>query len=647
MPIRVEHGPNLAAVGQLAYRTGQYEYRNKRRTELERIAMQQAEMRQRAQQQQQEIAAKLQGQRMSHMGAMQQLQLRQQFGQINAEQAQQWQVKADIQKQQNQMIWGKQLGQNQLDLANLGAGLADQKVIKNLQWKQKWDGIKRRINGQGQAAILKNEADRRRELSSPKNNPAEHGNINAQFDKINADIESDPNNLINVEDQLGYTQPVSRNDKGEVTINSVNIGRDPDTGQQMLDYRIQTYRNVEVPDGNGGFTNEQVDRTPSEINAIRHIPITIGDQVYVGTHNSQTNGYDIDLNRGEDTPKVKAQQLYADKLERFDDKQDKYDAAKPRYLSAYSAAQQVAWRLSGPEGEDMRALGEFEEWAAAEGMGLPPVAPVEPDWAQFDGAQGPAGQVGPAGMGGQQNVEDELSLGDKGRPMAQGTAGVTGAPGAQGMAGEPNAPRSFVEPEFSLQQESDFADLQPEIPQAPQAPPSEEFKTVPPKYHPKKQYSRTYKYDAPEKYDMMNMPINAIDPVDRQAVYEQRQRMAKVLPWDSATNGPVSPNSLINIIKQPDSYGLKIDLTKDTSDAGKFMADAWQEQTGGSTTIVVNEDLMWRLLSPGLSKEESDQLLDRIYTEKKKHFEFYGEAEHFQNNRMNSFMQRVISPGVR
>jgi hypothetical protein len=541
-----------------------------------------------------------------------------------------------IQDQENKMIWGKQLGQNQLDLANLGAGLADAKVIKNLQWKQKWDGIKRRINGQGQAAILKNEADRRRELSSPKNNPAEHGNINAQFDKINEDIESDPNNLINVEDQLGYTKPVSRNDKGEVTINQVNIGSNPDTGQQMLEYVIQTYRNVEVPDGQGGFTNERVDRTPAEINAIRHIPITIGNKVYVGTHNSQTNGYDIDLNRGEDTPKVKAQQLHADKMERFDDDMKDWRSDQIKHRANWTAELRV-FELTDDTGDDFKS---FEQWLLDTGAPTAPVAPVEPDWTQFDGAPGPAGQVGPAGMGGQQNIEDELSLGDKGRPMAQGTQGVTGAPGAQGMAGEPNAPRSFVEPEFSLQQESDFADLQPEIPQAPQAPPSEEFKTVPPKYHPKKQYSRTYKYDAPEKYDMMNMPINAIDPVDRQAVYEQRQRISKVLPWDSATNGPVGFNSLINIVKQPDSYGLKIDLSRDTSEAGKLMADAWQEETG-STTINVTEDLMWKLLSPGLSKEESDQLLDRIYTEKKKHFEFYGEAEHFQNNRMNSFMQRV------
>ena len=639
MPIRVEHGPNLGAVGQVAYKTGQLEYRNKRRTELERIVMQQAEMRQKAQQQQQSIQATLQGQKMSQVGAMQRLVIAQHFGQINNEQANQQAAKVAAQAQEDKIAWGEQLGQNQLDLANLNAGIADTKDIKKQQWDLEWRGYKQTLNPAGQAAILENERKRRIELNSPKNNPAEHENINAQFDKHKQDIISDPANTVDRQNQPGFTEAVRKNAAGEVEINKINMGVDPATNQQVHEYRIQTYRNVKVPDGQGGFTTERVDRTPEEINKIRYKKITIGDQVYVGTHNSQTNGYDIDLNRGEDTPKIKAQQRYADKLERFEDKQDKYNASLPRYLSAYNSAIQVAQGISGPGGPDVRAITDlgFDAWAAGEGMSPPPVAPVEPDWAQFDGAPGPAGPVGPVGMGGQQNIEDELSLGDKGRPMAQGTQGVIGAPGEQGMAGQPYA----EDPYYSDPPEQPLEPLQTQQPpQAPQEPPSEEFKEVPPKYHPKKQYERTYKYDAPEKYDMMNMPINAIDPVDRQAVYEQRQRISEVLPWDSATNGPVGFNSLINIVKQPDSYGLKIDLSRDTSEAGKLMADAWQEETG-STTINVTEDLMWKLLSPGLSKEESDQLLDRIYTEKKKHFEFYGEAEHFQNNRMNSFMQRV------
>ena len=647
MPIRVEHGPNLGAVGQVAYKTGQLEYRNKRRAELERIAMQQAEMRQRAQQQQQSIQATLQGQKMSQMGAMQRLQQQQQFGVINAEQANQQAVKAGILKQENQKIWGKQLGQNQLDLANLNAGLADQKVIKNLQWKQEWDELKRRLNGPGQAAHLKLKQQEAAALADVRGNPAEADDIRAQFRPKYQAVEDDVNNTINVEDQRGWTEPVSRNEAGEVTINQVNMGPDPDTGQQILEYVIQPYRNVEVIDENGGVTTQQIDRTPAEISAIRHIPITIGDQVYVGTHNSKTNGYDIDLNKGRDTPKVEAQKRFDDKMERWQDDTKDWRSDQIKHRANYLSAQ-ATYEEYDDTGDNFP---DFEAWGIQNGVRPAPEEPVEPDWAQFDGAQGPAGQVGPVGMGGQQNIEDELSLGDKGRPMAQGTQGVTGAPGEQGMAGQPqatdpNAPAPFMEPEFKLQQESDFADIQPEVPQAPQEPPSEEFKTVPPKYHPKKQYERTYKYDAPEKYDMMNMPINAIDPVDRQAVYEQRQRISKVLPWDSATNGPVSPRSIIEIIKQPDSYGLKIDLSKDTSDAGKLVAEAMQKLKG-SSMLVVNKDVMWQLLSPGLSQEEGEQLLDRIYTEKKKHFEFYGEAENFQNDRMDSFMQRVISPGVR
>lgn len=64
MGIRVEYGPSAVAVGELAYRTGQNQYRKERRSQLEKLAMQQAEMRQRSQMQQVGIMADLQGQQM-------------------------------------------------------------------------------------------------------------------------------------------------------------------------------------------------------------------------------------------------------------------------------------------------------------------------------------------------------------------------------------------------------------------------------------------------------------------------------------------------------------------------------------------------------------------------------------------------------
>lgn len=71
MGIVVSHQPAVAAPGLMAARTGQLEYRNQRRRELEALAMQQAEMAQRARMQRESIAAGFQRQNMGHMQNMQ------------------------------------------------------------------------------------------------------------------------------------------------------------------------------------------------------------------------------------------------------------------------------------------------------------------------------------------------------------------------------------------------------------------------------------------------------------------------------------------------------------------------------------------------------------------------------------------------
>ena len=71
MPIVVEHQPAFAAPGMMAAQTGQLEYRNQRRRELEAIAMQQAEMAQRARMQRENIAAGFMKQNLSHAQNMQ------------------------------------------------------------------------------------------------------------------------------------------------------------------------------------------------------------------------------------------------------------------------------------------------------------------------------------------------------------------------------------------------------------------------------------------------------------------------------------------------------------------------------------------------------------------------------------------------
>ena len=185
MAIRVEHGPNLGAVGQVAYQTGQLEYRNKRRAELERIAMQQAEMRQKAQMQQQQIASSLQGQKMSQMGAMQRLQMGQQFGQINDEQAFQRQLQINENAREHGINLSKQHGQNTIDTAKLSHGLATKRDLNQIRWKQSVSDAENVLNNAGKQEQL-SMFQRRVALESDDRIPPDQ--LQARLDELDAEI---------------------------------------------------------------------------------------------------------------------------------------------------------------------------------------------------------------------------------------------------------------------------------------------------------------------------------------------------------------------------------------------------------------------------------------------------------------------------
>lgn len=172
MPIRVEHGPNLAPVGQLAYQTGQLEYRNKRRSELERLAMQQAEMRQRAAMQQRQLAqqaaiqqgnwgmdqqrivANVQQNKQAHDNAMARLAQAQKFGVVNNNQANQWAMAAAEEKREHDIFLADKSDQAIQDRAAAAAGLADQSALKRMGQKALVDAYKNTFNPQGQQFLI-------------------------------------------------------------------------------------------------------------------------------------------------------------------------------------------------------------------------------------------------------------------------------------------------------------------------------------------------------------------------------------------------------------------------------------------------------------------------------------------------------------
>tara|TARA_R110002153_G_scaffold70940_3_gene186166 strand:+ start:50 stop:1462 length:1413 start_codon:yes stop_codon:yes gene_type:complete len=185
MAIRVEHGPNLGAVGKVAYQTGQLEYRNKRRAELEKLAMQQAEMRQKARMQQQQIASSLQGQKMSQMGAMQRLQMGQQFGQINDEQAFQRQLQINENAREHGINLSKQHGQNTIDATKLSHGLATKRDLNQIRWKQSVSDAENVLNNAGKQEQL-SMFQRRVALESDDRIPPDQ--LQARLDELDAEI---------------------------------------------------------------------------------------------------------------------------------------------------------------------------------------------------------------------------------------------------------------------------------------------------------------------------------------------------------------------------------------------------------------------------------------------------------------------------
>lgn len=224
MPIRFEHGPNLAPVGQVAYQTGQLEYRNKRRTELERLAMQQAEMRQRAQMQQQQIAASLQGQKMSHMNAMQRLAVGQQFGQVNAQQANQWNVQAAEQKREHDMGLAEQVGQRAVDRVKFAQGLADEADWKKAEWNWLVKTYDTGLNAGGKQNMQGLLTDRFKLMYDKKLNEQQRNDALEQNMGQLQEARTDPRWKLGLDQEIGYTEEWGERDDGNFTWTRTRIG---------------------------------------------------------------------------------------------------------------------------------------------------------------------------------------------------------------------------------------------------------------------------------------------------------------------------------------------------------------------------------------------------------------------------------------
>ena len=131
MGIRVEHGPSMVPVGRMAYRTGQNEYINRRRKELEALAEQRANRQQKSQMQINDINAGFQQIQMQHQQGMQRAAAQNQFQLDRDQKNHDWGVKAAADLFNNQKALNDQRHEQGLARVEFGQDLQNQAMIDN------------------------------------------------------------------------------------------------------------------------------------------------------------------------------------------------------------------------------------------------------------------------------------------------------------------------------------------------------------------------------------------------------------------------------------------------------------------------------------------------------------------------------------
>ena len=154
MPIKISHGPSAVAVGNLAFRTGQLQYLNKRREEKERQAMQAAEMAQKQMMHQQGLQADLFQAHQREQGAMARLRMQHQFGQVEQQDLFNHQLgMADAQRQHAEQLRlaGHEDQVNQIKLRN---NLATDKDLANVRMNQYTSMYASKLNDNGKQHMM-------------------------------------------------------------------------------------------------------------------------------------------------------------------------------------------------------------------------------------------------------------------------------------------------------------------------------------------------------------------------------------------------------------------------------------------------------------------------------------------------------------
>ena len=635
MPIVVEHQPAFAAPGMMAAQAGQLEYRNQRRRELEALAMKQAEMKQRQFLQNQNIASQWGLQDMRNVAAQQRLddQLaqgkkdqrrghrdrlelqqndflnRQKIAQQNAE------AKAEADRLEQERKAAEDAAQREADYeAAIEDELNPEGVTSRRGIHAEYDGIKAELEEENapEEAFDQAEQDYRDRLEKNKNNPRYRKPKSEHYPGEREEFSGVGEHT--VYDEKGQPVTVFAGKKRNPS-HIVGSTKDPGTGMTLnpdgtpyldpVTGMPVPYEDEFTPYSKEEYLYDKREWRGNEADGSREYREGSLDE-----HGNYKPGTEW-INTTEEANKHaqnKRRAKYNEVFQKWiDDGSVPADRPHPSdYLMpgdpGYQAPPEIAPEATTPGGDAGESAGEDA------GGPLGPVGTASEAYPELFGS-----------MAGDMSMEESmLTMG-----MTPETAGGGDAP--YELTPEQIEARSQHPPEVH-----------------PRMTPMDYGVQQPVKFQNPQDYNKPVNIGGEKR----PVPLYAIAPEDRQAVYEQRRQMPYMIKWPPTL--PFNEKSLAGALmdeESPITFGTVVDLSKLPTSAGKKFAKAWEERTG-STNFVFERELMLSLIAKVKSGDDFNKLRDKFQQQEKEHYEFYGFPGDFTpQKQQGSAVDRILQAG--
>ena len=330
MGIVVQHQPPLTALSELAFQTGQLQYRNQRRRELEAQQLAQAQMAQ------MQVMANTQSQMRGHQQGMQRLAYQNMMGQQSQFGQHQLQMIQQAERAKQQRELANIYGENNVQAANIAS---ENRMFERQQAaiKDMYDNV---LNQQGQEALHGLLGQQQELKMSPDISPEEKQQQMEQIEQQIFQLRDDPSMTLGRDQMPGH---VRRRDDIYEEVRQADGTYIP---------RVRTTRSVTLPDGSTVTENIPIEEIRAKTDKVE--PIEGTDEVRVSRFNEATGQVDVTTHKSNKlTPdqELKQKQAQQDALKQVN---DAYNTIKEAHANAQEEA--------AARGQAVLPLAPMSEW---------------------------------------------------------------------------------------------------------------------------------------------------------------------------------------------------------------------------------------------------------------------------------------------